>query len=103
MPGGYFVLSLLREASLYDWNSVHFGHPTKAHFHTAWLASNYIRVFRSNPGPDSDDDEGGGRWLDVQFGVETSVRDKVQQAIERDLEELHRSGRLADAGSQPEV
>ncbi|KAF8322662.1 hypothetical protein DL93DRAFT_2093245 [Clavulina sp. PMI_390] len=77
-----------------DWSSVHFGFPGQTRFHTKWLGTRYVRIFRSNPefypstnGNYAVHDSREG-WVDVQFGVDKKIYTDVIHQMERDMESL---------------
>ena len=79
----------------YDWHAAHFGYPGRVKLHTAWYGDLFIRIFRSNPnivdGKIVDSRQGS---TDVLFRVDSAVRNKVLEAIERDLSALDAQAKI---------
>ncbi|THH15890.1 hypothetical protein EW146_g4661 [Bondarzewia mesenterica] len=71
------TMSINSQLSL-DWRSVHFGYPDSARFHTTGATDRCLRVFRANPLVQWD--------VELCFGVSVDAKDRVTEALEKDLE-----------------
>jgi len=79
-PGSMSVNS---HASL-DWTSAHFGCPGRTRFYTPGTSDRYVRVFRANPGPQSDGGDAGGA-LDVCFAITRHLQPRVAAILADEL------------------
>jgi len=79
------VLSVNSNLSL-NWQSVDFGYPGRASFHTSGVNERYLRVFRVNPSTSTTADvESHAEDIELTFGVSASLRGKVVDMMTAEL------------------
>ncbi|KZT11447.1 uncharacterized protein LAESUDRAFT_270836 [Laetiporus sulphureus 93-53] len=69
-----------------DWQSVHFGYPEQARFHTSGINDRYLRVFRANlTRMDNGRRASSGKAVDICFAVPSWAKSIVETTLAAEL------------------